>query len=69
MSEDLKMLLAPAAAAARLGVAKQTLAVWRLKGCGPSYVKLGRKVAYSTDALERYIAEQTFQSTNQYSAD
>jgi predicted DNA-binding transcriptional regulator AlpA len=37
----------------------------RLDGTGPEYVKLGRAVRYSRDAVSRWLAEQTRTSTSQ----
>jgi predicted DNA-binding transcriptional regulator AlpA len=52
-------LLRPPAAADFLGVAKQTLARWRVEGTGPAYVKLGaRLVAYPEDELHAFVARR-----------
>jgi hypothetical protein len=59
-------LLTSAEAADYLKVAKQTLAVWRLKGIGPAFVKVGRKVTYDRAMLEAYLAARTFASTSEY---
>lgn len=32
--------------AARWGVAKGTIENWRIRGCGPQFVKIGKKVFY-----------------------
>ena len=59
-------LLTAAEAADHLGVAQQTLAHWRLNGRGPSFVKVGRKVAYSQVELDAFVAARTFSSTSEY---
>lgn len=59
-------LLSAAEAAEYLNVARQTLAVWRLNGKGPTYVKVGRKVAYSKIALDGYLSQHTHTSTAEY---
>jgi hypothetical protein len=41
-------------AAEYLGVAHQTLAVWRMEGRGPVYRKAGGKVFYSQHALDDF---------------
>jgi predicted DNA-binding transcriptional regulator AlpA len=47
-----------------LGIARQTLAKWRLKGIGPSWRKFGSKVLYSEADLAEWIAAQPrFRST------
>lgn len=44
-------------AAAYLGpVTVRTLQDWRLKGVGPAYTKLGRRVAYDVADLDAFIA-------------
>jgi hypothetical protein len=58
----------PATEAARkLGIKPHTLAVWRLRGVGPSYVRFGDvkrgRVYYSAETLDRFLAERTFTST------
>jgi hypothetical protein len=53
-------------AAAYLKVARQTLAVWRLSGRGPTYVKLGRKIAYDKAVLDAYVTSHTYSSTTEY---
>lgn len=50
-------LLTNAEAAERLGVSPRTLEDWRLRGRGPVYRKLGRRlVRYSGSDLDCYIA-------------
>ena len=38
------------------GIKRQTLAVWRMHGKGPGYVKLDGKVLYSVNEIERWLA-------------
>lgn len=46
-------------AAAYLGpVSVRTLQDWRAKGVGPTYTKLGRRVAYAVADLDAYLAAQ-----------
>lgn len=51
-------------AARFLRLQKQTLESWRLKGIGPVFVKLGRRVVYRREALERFMAERERRSTS-----
>ena len=51
-------LLTPYQVAARVGLSVSTLAKMRLKGGGPSYVKLGASVRYAEDTLASWIADQ-----------
>lgn len=39
-------LLSPPQLAAELGLPAQTLAAWRARGLGPTYLKVGRHVRY-----------------------
>jgi predicted DNA-binding transcriptional regulator AlpA len=54
-------------AARFLSLSQSTLAKMRLSGNTPRFVKLGRRVAYRQDDLERWIEGQSFQSTAEYS--
>ncbi|MFY9820033.1 MAG: helix-turn-helix domain-containing protein [Thermoanaerobaculia bacterium] len=51
-------------AARFLRLQPQTLEAWRLRGTGPAFVKLGRRVVYRRAALERFMAEQERNSTS-----
>ncbi len=42
-----------------LGVKNQTLAVWRHKGTGPSYIKIGSGVRYKLSAIYEFIDHNT----------
>lgn len=57
--------------AALLGIKPNTLAIWRLKGKGPRFIKLGTApqspVRYDRDEVTRYLREQSFVSTAAYS--
>lgn len=54
-------------AATKLNISPSTLAKMRLSGSSPRYIKLGRRVAYRPSDLERWITEQSFSSTSEYS--
>jgi hypothetical protein len=47
-----------------LRLRKQTLEAWRLNGTGPAFLKLGRRVVYRREALERFMAERERCSTS-----
>jgi excisionase family DNA binding protein len=51
-------------AARFLRLQKQTLEAWRLRGTGPAFLKLGRRVLYRREALERFMAERERRSTS-----
>lgn len=45
------------AAAALIGVSKQSMALWRSKGTGPAYTKFGGTVRYARSALRDWMRE------------
>jgi len=42
-------------AAPRLGVSVRTLQAWRIRGNGPKFVKLNRKVLYRPEDLDGFV--------------
>lgn len=56
--------------AAMLGIKPNTLEIWRLRGKGPPFVKLGRakqcRVRYIREEVAQWLREQTFNSTSAY---
>lgn len=53
--------------AKRLSVADQTPRAWRLRGGGPPFVRLGRRIRYQPRDVEKFISEQPrFHSTAEY---
>lgn len=65
MSVDTDRLLDTRQAAARLGLAPNTLEIKRVTGGGPSFVKLGRSVRYRIADLDNWVAERVVNSTSQ----
>lgn len=57
-------LLDPKTAADFLGCSEWTLAEWRCTGNGPHFVKVGRLVRYSPEALQAWIEQNTYTSTS-----
>lgn len=57
--------------AALLGIKPNTLEIWRHKGKGPRFVKLGRAaqapVRYQRSAVAEWLEQQSFASTSAYS--
>ncbi len=51
-------------AATMLGLKKNTLDIWRLRGVGPKFVKMGRTVRYRLADIEDFIQSHTIQKTN-----
>ena len=59
-------LLTPEQAAAKLAVAAQTLAHWRVRGSGPSYLYLSaRCVRYPEEALDQWLCGRVQFSTTE----
>ncbi len=59
-----KRLLPAHEAADHIGVAAQTLAKMRWSGESPPYHKIGRKVVYDRDVLEKWLQERRRRSTS-----
>jgi len=58
-------LIPPQRAAERLGVSTSTLAKWRLTGAGPSYLKVGAKIAYDSRLIDEWLATRIRRSTSE----
>jgi excisionase family DNA binding protein len=56
-------------AAQYLGLKKNTLEVWRVKGGGPTFVKFGRAVRYRIQDLDAYVEKNLLTSTSQVRAE
>ncbi len=52
-------------AAAYCRLAQQTLRLFRVKGTGPAYAKLGKSVVYSVRDVEAWIAARKVRSTSE----
>lgn len=48
-------LLTPPDLAAELGLPLQTLATWRARGLGPTYLKVGRHVRYRRGDITEWL--------------
>ena len=59
------MHLTPQEVAERLRTTIGTLSNWRIKGYGPKYVKLGRRVLYPVREVEAFERLNTRASTSQ----
>lgn len=57
-------MVTAAALAAKLGLSRQSLAIWRLKGKGPLYYKAGSRVLYRIADVERWLEERRHLSTS-----
>jgi hypothetical protein len=52
------------AAAAALGISHRTLQSWRVRGGGPTYIKMGRSVRYDIAQLEAWARARERASTS-----
>ena len=50
-------------AAGYLDLPPRTLDMWRYKGTGPPYIKIGRHVRYRQSDLDRYLDSRTVDPT------
>jgi len=57
--------LTAAEAAAVLRLGPQTLARWRMRGCGPRYRRVGRNVLYTREDLRAWVDQHAFENTAQ----
>ncbi|NCC41597.1 MAG: DNA-binding protein [Gammaproteobacteria bacterium] len=48
--------------AERLGVAHRVVAVWRSRGYGPPWMKIGRAIRYDPESLEQWLKTTTSSS-------
>lgn len=46
-----------------LGLKKNTMEIWRSKGQGPAFVRVGRAVRYREEDIEAYLAAGSAQNT------
>jgi excisionase family DNA binding protein len=53
-------------AAVRLSIGASTLKKLRVIGGGPAFHRIGRRVVYSTEILDEWARQSTFESTSQY---
>jgi len=59
-----QILLNEKQAAKRLGVGDKCLQAWRVRGGGPTYLKIGRLVKYSESDLTIWLETRRRQSTS-----
>jgi predicted DNA-binding transcriptional regulator AlpA len=49
-----------------LGISKSSLNKWRLEGRGPRFIKIERRVRYSDDDIDAYLAARRRTSTSEH---
>jgi len=65
---DLLMTTDQVAASGFIPAKSQTLRIWRVKGKGPTYVKINKKVFYRLSDIRAWIDQRTRTSTKEPSA-
>ncbi len=61
---DLSELLDTSSLARKLGVQTNTLEKWRVRGEGPVYVRIGRRIGYDPRDVDAWLATRRSQSTS-----
>jgi hypothetical protein len=61
----LDSLVPPAILAARLGKTERCLSEWRITGRGPKYLRVGRGVFYTPEAVDVWLLSQEHASTSE----
>lgn len=49
------------------GIKRQTWAVWRMRGVGPVFLKIGRRCRYRPSDVEAFLAAREHTSTSEVS--
>lgn len=65
MAQQIDELVTTKGAAKILDLKPNTLAKWRVAGCGPMFVVMGRAVRYRVSDLKIFIERNTRRSTSQ----
>ena len=63
MTETTAIAVGPAKAAPMLDVEVNTLKVWRRRGVGPPYCRVGSRIRYRVTDLEEWLAARTVRPT------
>lgn len=59
----MQVLLSRDAAARMLGIKRNTLSIWAVRGSGPPYAKIGARCMYAEADLARFVEERKRIST------
>lgn len=65
MQHDEERLLDQKAMCRILGISPKTAEVWRLRGRGPRFCKIGSLVRYRRQDIQAYILRNNLQSTSE----
>lgn len=55
----MERLLTTVEVAEMLRISRRTLETWRLRGRGPAYIRVGRRVGYRPEAVEQWLHAHT----------
>jgi excisionase family DNA binding protein len=64
-----RLVLNELEAAARLGLSHRTLQMWRVRGIGPCFLKVGRSVRYRPADVDAWLEAQVRASTSEAGSD
>lgn len=59
----LDSLLTPPMLAERIGQTERTLSEWRIRGDGPSYIRIGRTVRYRPEVVDEWLLSREYSGT------
>lgn len=62
---EIAELLDTPALAKKLGIQANTLEKWRVRGEGPVYTRVGRRIAYHPADVDAWLASRRAQSTSE----
>lgn len=62
-----KIFLTPRTLADRWNITPEALSQWRWNGRTPPYLKIGKRILYDLEAIEKYESEHVRSSTSQKS--
>lgn len=65
MYKEIEIPMTTKQAAQALGIKPGTLEIWRVRGDGPAYMKIGRAVRYRRDDLEAFLSQARRGSTSE----
>jgi phage terminase Nu1 subunit (DNA packaging protein) len=65
MNESTSMLVDTKEAAKLIGLAEQTMSLWRSQGRGPAFLRVGSRIRYHLDDLSNWLGQHRFRNTAQ----
>lgn len=65
----MREIMSPSELAELLGVSEATLTDWRYRRRGPEFVRVGRLIRYTSDAVVDWIAQRTVETDTELASD